>query len=149
MTLHWVKLIDRYWFGYLEKRLEIEKKIIQRQWIIFINQCQSLFTRKKIVLQQTLCSLLLQTRFCSSSSNFRRAGEKRSKVLSCDCFSAKAGQSSIALHCHPSWHPPSIWVIGRYQRIHQLFRGQRFQDTCQMNFFKDGKIICYFLLGSL
>ena len=26
MTLHWVKLIERYWFGYLEKRLERSKK---------------------------------------------------------------------------------------------------------------------------
>ena len=26
MTLHWVKLIERYWFGYLEKRLVKSKK---------------------------------------------------------------------------------------------------------------------------
>ena len=59
-----------------------------------------------LLLQHTCFASLLQTSSFSSETSFSHSGEKEVNPSSFFCSALKAGQFSLDLHSHPSWHRP-------------------------------------------
>ena len=58
------------------------------------------------ILQHPFFASLLQTSSFSSETSFSHSGEKEVNPSSFFCSALKAGQFSLDLHSHPSWHRP-------------------------------------------